>query len=131
MSDKKEKASLAEMRKELRELRKEAVKPVSRMRKGDIASELEKLRGKREENPPVSSVVGAKPKKMEAKIADVKKAKESEYPMKPVEDEKKKSGKKESKKATVVGGSGAVGVETKMSKKDMLKKMIEEMSDSE
>jgi hypothetical protein len=30
-----------------------------------------------------------------------------------------------------VGGSGAEGVSTKMSKRDMLKKMIEEMSDDE
>ena len=130
MSDKKEKASLAEMRKELRELRKEAVKPVSRMRKGDICSELERLRGKREENPPVASVVGAKPKKMAPKIDDIKVSKEKEYPMKPVEEKKKASGKS-SKKETVVGGSGAVGVSTKVSKKDMLKKLIEEMSDSE
>lgn len=118
------------MKDELRALRKESVKPVSRMKKGDVLLELEKLRGKREETPPVASTAGPKPKKMEAKIADIKVAKEKEFPVAPVE-EKKKSGKKESKKATVVGGSGAVGVETKMSKKDKLLKMLAEMSDSE
>lgn len=124
--------SLKELRDELRALRKDAVKPVSRMRKADIASELEKLRGKREETPPVASVHGAKPKKQEAKIADVKKAKEAEFPVKPSEDSKKKaSGKSSAKKEAVVGGSGAVGAKSKMSK-DMLRKMIEEMpSDTE
>lgn len=118
------------MRDELRALRKDSVKPVSRMKKADIASELEKLKGMRETVPPVASTVGEKPKKMEAKIKDIKVAKEHEFPVKPME-EKKKDGKKSSKKATVVGGEGAVGVETKMSKKELLKKMLSEMSDSE
>lgn len=117
------------MRDELRALRKESLKPVSRMKKADCAAELEKLRGKREETAPVASVGGEKkPKKMVGSVADVKVAKEREFPTKPVEESKKKSG---GKKSTVVGGSGAVGVESKMSKKDMLRKMIEELSDSE
>lgn len=119
--------SLKELRDELRNLRKESVKPVSRMKKADIASELQKLRGMREEAPPVSATPSLKPKKQEAKVANIKEAKEKEFPVKPAEESKKKS----SKKSAVVGGSGAVGVETKMSKKDMLKKMIEDMSDSE
>lgn len=123
--------SLKDMRDELRKLRKEAMKPTSRMKKADIAAELEKLRGKREETPPVASTVGAKPKKMEAKIADVKVAKEKEFPTKPVEESKKKASGKSAKKATVVGGEGAVGVSTKMSKKAMMMKMLEDMSDSE
>lgn len=125
--------SLKEMRDELRALRKDAVKPVSRMRKADIAAELEKLRGRREETAPVASTVSAaKPKAQEAKIKDVKKAKEAEFPVKPAEEPKKKdSGKSSGKKATVVGGGGAAGTKSKMSK-DMLRKMIEEMpSDSE
>jgi hypothetical protein len=68
-----------------------------------------------------------KPKKQEAKIADVKKAKESEFPVKPAAEEKKKTGGKPSKKETVVGGAGAVGTKSKMTK-DMLRKMIEDMS---
>ncbi len=84
--------SLKDMRDELRKLRKDTVKPVSRMRKADIASELEKLRGKREETAPVAAVSGAKPKKMEAKIADVKVAKEKEFPTKPVEVSAMKKG---------------------------------------
>ena len=115
------------MRDELRELRKShsATKPVSRMKKMEIALELEKLRGHREETAPVASVVGHKSKPMAPKITDVKVAKEREFPVAPAKEAKKKAPKKE----TVVGGSGAVGVETKMSKKDMLRKMLEEMED--
>jgi hypothetical protein len=120
--------SLKDMRDELRALRKEHQKPVSRMKKADCAAELEKLRGKREETPPVASVGGEKkPKKMVGKIDDVKVAKEREFPTKPAEESKKKSG---GKKSTVVGGSGAVGEKSKISK-DMLRKMIDEMSDDE
>lgn len=121
------------MKDELRALRKESMKPVSRMRKQDIASELERLRGKREEVPPVAATVSAAaPKKMEAKVKDIKRAKELEFPSAPVE-EKKKAGKKDSKKAVVVGGEGATGVQTKMkkSKLDRLMDMIDGMSDSE
>ena len=81
--------SLKDMKDELRKLRKETVKPVSRMRKADVLAELERMKGKREEVPPVASTVGAKPKKMEAKIADVKVAKEKEFPTAPVEEKKR------------------------------------------
>jgi hypothetical protein len=81
-------SSLAEMRKQLREARKETVKPVSRMRKGDVLLELEKLKGSRESVPPVASTVGAKGKKMMSSVADVKVAKEASFPMKPVEESK-------------------------------------------
>lgn len=119
--------SLKELREELRALRKESVKPVSRMKKGDILMELERVKSKRETTPPVASTDAIKPKKMEAKIDDIKRAKEKEFPTKPAEAEKKKTGKK----VTVVGGEGAVGVSTKMSKKAMLQKMLDEMSDSD
>jgi hypothetical protein len=121
--------SLKDMRDELKALRKEkAMKPVSKMKKSEIAVELEKLRGVREETPSVSATKALPAKKMEAKIADVKVAKEKEFPVAPASSKKKAGGKKE----TVVGGSGAVGVETKMSKRDILKKLIEEMgSESE
>jgi hypothetical protein len=119
--------SLKDMRDELRALRKDSVKPVSRMKKMDIAMELEKLRGKRESVPPVASTEGAKPKKEVAKIADVKVAKENEFPTKPVDAEKKKSGKKQS--GTAVGKSAVV--DGKKSKMDRLMAMIDEMADDE
>lgn len=121
--------SLKDMRDELRALRKESVKPVSRMKKTDIAMELEKLRGKREETPPVAATPGPKPKKAEPKIADVKVAKEHEFPVAPT-DEKKKSGKKSSGMA--VGKSAAADAAPKKSDKlAKLKAMLAEMSDSE
>jgi hypothetical protein len=76
------------MRKQLREARKETVKPVSRMKKGDVLMELEKLNGKREDTPPVAATTGAKPKKMGAVQSDVKIAKERGFPTKPVEEAK-------------------------------------------
>ena len=118
--------SLKDMRDELRKIRKETVKPVSRMRKADIASELEKLRGKREETPPVASTLGAKPKKAEAKISDVMVAKEKEFPIKPAEEKAKKRGKKPSGLAAKTSEPAA-----KSTKKELLMKMLAEMSDSE
>jgi hypothetical protein len=117
--------SLKDMRDELRELRKHnsSVKAVSKMKKMEIALELEKLRGKREETPAAVSMMAHKSKAMVPKITDVKVAKEREFPVAPAKETKKKA------KETVVGGSGAIGVEAKMSKKDMLRKMIEEMED--
>ena len=85
------------MRKELRELRKETVKPVSRMRKGDIASELEKLRETRETTAPVASTRGAGVAKSRAATESVKEAKSKEFPVKPAPKEaapKKKGGMK-------------------------------------
>jgi hypothetical protein len=119
-----------ELRDELRKLRKESGtnKAVSKMRIVDIASEIERLKGKREETPSVASTPAHKePKKMVPKIADVKEAKAKEFPTAP-SDSKKKSG------AVVVGGSGAVGETTKKSssKKSKLEKLLAMMdSDSE
>ena len=119
-----------ELKDELRKLRKESQKPVSKMRIADVASEIERLKGKREETPPVASTPAEKaPKKMTPKIKDVKEAKENEFPTAPSEGSKKKSGK-----AVVVGGSGAVGeTTTKASgKKDKLAKLLAMLdSDSE
>ena len=122
--------SAKELKDELRKLRKENQKPVSKMRIADVASEIERLRGKREDTPAVASTPAEKaPKKMASKIKDVKEAKEHEFPVAPAEASKKKSGK-----AVVVGGSGAVGeTTTKASgKKDKLAKLLAMLdSDSE
>jgi hypothetical protein len=122
--------SAKELKDELRKLRKESTthKPVSKMRIADVASEIERLKGKREETPaPAATPAEKAPKKMAAKITDIKVAKEKEFPTAPVE-EKKKSGR------VVVGGSGAVGETTvkKASKKDKLAKLLSMLeSDSE
>ena len=123
--------SAKELKDELRKLRKESVKPVSKMRIADVASEIERLKSKREDTPAVASTPAEKaPKKMVAKVKDVKDAKEAEFPTAPSEPSKKKSGKKD----VVVGGSGAVGVTTEKSsgKKDKLAKLLAMLeSDSE
>jgi hypothetical protein len=64
--------SLAEMRKELKELRKKAMPvPVSRMKKETVAAELERLRGK--EEVAVKEAVKEAPKKVKAKVEVVQK----------------------------------------------------------
>lgn len=123
--------SAKELRDELRALRKDSAKPVSRMRIADVASEIERLKGKREDTPLVAATPAHKePKKMAAKIADAKEAKAAEFPVAPSPDAPKKKGKKE----VVVGGSGAVGVTTEKSssKKSKLEKLLSMLeSDSE
>ncbi len=87
--------SSKELREELRKLRREAQKPVSKMRVADVASELERLRGKRESTAPVASTPAHKePKKMEPKVKDMKEAKAAEFPTAPAEAPKKKLARK-------------------------------------
>lgn len=121
--------SAKEMRDELRMLRKESLKPVSRMKMSDIAQELEKMKGKRESTPPVASTPMDKaPKAMAAKMTDVKEMKAAEFPTKPV-DMKEKMASLRAKK-----GSAKVEEPKKepMSKKDKLAKLLSLMeSDSE
>ena len=124
------------MRDELKQLRKtSAMKPVSKMKKTDIALELEKLRGVRGSTPPVDATKATPMKMMEGKISDVKVAKEREFPVAPASAKKggeKKAGEKKGKvgekKVKVIAGEGGM-VEAKMSKKDILKKLIEELGE--
>jgi hypothetical protein len=67
--------SLSDMRKELREMRKETVKPVSRMRKGDISAEIERLRNLRETTPPAAATPSAPVRKQDPSVEDVKSVK--------------------------------------------------------
>ena len=77
-------SSLAEMRAELRELRKahSEHKPVSKMRKADISSMIQKLKVHREDNPQVNAFTSAPAKVYKSATESVKKAKESEFPLK-------------------------------------------------
>ena len=75
--------SLKDMRDELRALRKEHVKPVSRMKKGDISSEIEKLKAVRSDTPAVAAVPSAPLKKSRSAVESIKAAKSSEFPVKP------------------------------------------------
>ena len=105
--------SLAEMRKELRDMRKETVKPVSRMKKGDIAGEIARMREKRETTPSAAAVPSAPPKKMKSSVESIKDAKAKEFPVSPEKVTKTKEAPK--KKAGP-------------SKADLMK-MISEMED--
>ena len=64
--------TLADLRKELKELRKKAMPvPVSRMKKETVMAELDRLRGKEEKE--VKEVVKEAPKKVAKKVAEVQK----------------------------------------------------------
>jgi hypothetical protein len=82
---------LSDLRAELRALRKEKSKPISRMKKADISSEIERLKGMREETPAVASVPSVPPSKSKVKSAveSVKEAKMSEFPVKPGQSKSK------------------------------------------
>jgi hypothetical protein len=115
--------SAKELRDELRALRKETKKPVSRMKKTDVLAELETLRGTRETVAPVASVGGAKPKMMVSKVEDVKRSKEVGFPMKPSEAAPKKKEK--------AMASGQEAAPKKKSKLDRLMAMMDQMSDTD
>lgn len=120
--------SAKEMRDELRMLRKDAVKPVSKMRKGDISAEIERLRAGREETPAAAAVPSAPLKKSMSAVESIKEAKKMEFPQKPSATMKKSSGGA-SKFSAVAKKESAVG-EKKKSKMDRLMEMMEGMSDS-
>lgn len=118
--------SAAELKAELRSLRKESVKPVSRMRVADIAAEIQKLKGHREETPAVAAVPSAPIKKSKAAVESIKDAKAAEFPMKPdqgITAAPKKGGKGKAPKEVV-----STVVEKKKSK---LAKLLEMMDDDE
>lgn len=76
--------SLSDLRKELRDMRKESMKPVSKMKKGDCAMEIEKMKSMRETVPAIATTLSAASKKMAPKKDTVKKMKEAEMPMAPM-----------------------------------------------
>lgn len=75
--------SLAEMRAELRELRKSHPDhaPVSKMRKADVSDMIQKLKVHRAETPNVAAFSSAPAKMYKAASESVEKAKESEFPL--------------------------------------------------
>ena len=117
-------SDLKSMREELRRLRKESQKPVSRMKKADISAEIEKMKVRREETPPVASTEGAKPKKMAPAVESVKEAKKKEFPVVPTESKAKSSKKSAPSEASAPAPK-------KKSKMARLMAMMEELSDEE
>jgi len=53
------------------------------MKVADIAAEIQKLKGHREETPAVAAVPSAPIKKSKAAVESIKEAKQHEFPMKP------------------------------------------------
>ena len=77
--------SLAEMRAELKELRKSNPEfgPVSRMKKADVSSAIERLRVGREETPAAAAVPSAPPRRGHPAAQSIKEAKKDEFPVEP------------------------------------------------
>lgn len=117
------------MRATLREMRKETVKPVSRMKKGDISNEINALRERRETTPAAAATPSAPPKGMKADVEKVKDVKKAVF-MKPGHDMPTGVGRAAaSAKIPKADMKSKPKADTKMSKKDMLMKMLSEMSD--
>jgi hypothetical protein len=77
-----QKMTLKEMREELRALRKaQDVRPISRMKKGDISEEIEKLKLHRESTPPVAAFVSAPTQVSRSAVKSIKEAKKMEFPV--------------------------------------------------
>lgn len=108
--------SLSDLRNELRALRKESAehKPVSRLRKSDVSSQLEALKKMREETPAAAAVPSTKSKKMESSSETIKHAKASEFKTRPAPKKSEEHPKKKGKLS-----------------KAALRQMIEELSSDE
>lgn len=123
-----DKKSAAELRAELRALRKEKVRPVSRMKVGDISAEIERLRQSREETPAVASVPSAPQRKMKAAVESIKQAKAAEFPVMPEGPGTKKGGERKTARKAYEDTSSE---KKKTSKVDRLMAMIDAMSDTD
>ena len=82
--------SAKDLKEELRALRKESQKPVSRMKVADIASEIQRLKGHREETPAVAAVPSVPHKMYKSAVESIKEAQASEFPTKPVQSKEQK-----------------------------------------
>lgn len=124
--------SLADLRKELRELRKEHMKAPSRMRKGDISAEIERLRGRREETPAAAAVPSAPVRKSRAAVESIKEAKAAEFPVKPDSDARATAPKKPFALKARADNKGAPKAAPKSAlTKAALRAMLDEMTDDE
>ena len=116
---------LDEMRAELRELRKGAVKPISKMKKDDIAVELESLRRMREQTPAPAATPSVMPRQMKPAVESVKEAKAHMFPVAPAAKAKME------KKPKAEKAPKMEAVPKKKSKMDRLMELAAAMSDTE
>ena len=119
---------LKSLRDELRKLRKEKVKPVSRMKKADISAELEKLRVSREETAAPAAVPSAPLKKSKAAVETVKQAKATEFPVVPEGSGTKKGMERKTARKAY---EDTPGEKKKSSKKDMMMALMKMMESDE
>jgi hypothetical protein len=110
---------LDEMKAELRALRKDKVKPISKMCKGDISAELDRMRAHREETPAVAAVPSAPVRMSKCASETIKKAKAAEFPVAPMPLKKK------------AGAAAAAEPKKRVSKAALMKMLAEMSSDSE
>jgi hypothetical protein len=120
--------SVKELRDELRALRKEAgARPISKMKKGDISSEIERLKAGRETTAAVAATPSGPKKMAKAAAESIKEAKRSEFPVMP-SDVKKKSAPSG---ASVKKSSAPAEDKKKGSKLHKLMAMLDTLSDSD
>jgi hypothetical protein len=119
--------SVSEMRKQLRELRKSNQKPVSKMSKMDVATELERLKHHSSTTPAVAQQSPSDKRPEKSSAPTLKKLQEHPQ-MTPAQERMASVRASKSKKA------GPLESQKKTTKKDMMTQMVKmmaEMSDSE
>ena len=112
------------MREELRRMRKETQKPVSRMKKADISAEIERMKVRREETPAVASTVASIPKKMNPSVETVKEAKAAEFPVAPAVAKSKPAPKSAAKSAAKAEVKVEKSEEAPKKKESKLKRLM-------
>jgi len=126
--------TLAEMRAELREIRKATNQgAVSRMKKADISLELSRLRNMRETTPPAAATPSAPPKMMKSEVENIKDVKKSvlgKVPAKTVKDKMVKPSEEKPKADMKAKPAAAPKSGKKLTKAELLK-MVENMSGHE
>lgn len=122
--------SVKDMRDELRALRKEAVKPISKMKKGDISAEIERLKGMRAETPASAAVPSAPPRKGKPAVESIKEAKKEEFPVAPEHSGTKKGEPRKTARKAYEPKKKAEKKDKKDDKKDEKKEKKEEKKES-
>lgn len=120
-------SDLKSLREELRQMRKEKSKPVSKMGKKDITAELERLKVMRAETPAVASMPSAPMRKSMSAVETIQEAKAKEFPVMPMSSGTKKGMERKTARKAYEPKKD----EKKKSKIEAIMKMLEESSDEE
>jgi hypothetical protein len=121
-------SDLAEMRAQLRGMRKEMMKPVSRMGKRDCAAEIERLKHARETTAHAAAVPSAASRRMESAAESLKEAKRHEFPAAPASAGTKKGMERKTARKAY---EEKPAEKKRMSKKEMMALLSEMTSDEE